>query len=718
MIRQEPPPLATWMLEHLASGDRDEALSGDLLEQFRAGRGGGWYWQQVLAACAVSWSNSLSARGSALLFALLWSALAPAWHAAIEGIKSPPGIEHGWSMLGPLMLLLALAAWTVLHAAFLWAGILVYQLAHMALKKPLRAAVMRRALWMAAIVLPPVAFVVFVLAALYRCSVPGLAHAKLADTSWGQIADLRIYADLIRIPYFVALLAALWGTISQPAREQRCRNADSLVDDTSTPSGEIALAALDSSAVKRFLAFMVGAGIVNAMIAGFLLCRLPDSAIASLGSLLVRALFYVAVGVSAGVLGAYAYWQSPWSPFREHPPLPFSLFALVCASGWVWVPSMVIFWEALSAGAALVAMIGAFLLVAGMRYASYLVPAPAPSGFSSPSHGGTGLFEESLYRAPINWCGYAIAACLYTAGVALATKSNFTAAALLALAAAFFAWNRAVPRSECFESRIVYKKAARRAALVLVPAVLVTAWALLGSASSRNRTAQSDASLSAGSSAPARSAANRKLKRQKIAYGTGGYESVILWPYPEKKQIIPPIQVSDPFSAPGTRRPLLIRFDGPYTYVQPPDRRPGPLAHQARGTPLNVDIQSSNASPVVMEAHQSLSVAIPIARCSEIEVGIENRDNLPGPISLALLLTSGGLTGKRSLYLGQQPIVSTESAHFSFKAQPVYETLRFPVPAAATTPSFSEITVLVLPDIEHRSIAPRIAIQQFRLFPR
>ena len=69
MHRREPPPLATWMLEHLASGDRDEALSGDLLEQFRAGRGGGWYWRQVFAACAVSWSNSLSARGTALLFA-------------------------------------------------------------------------------------------------------------------------------------------------------------------------------------------------------------------------------------------------------------------------------------------------------------------------------------------------------------------------------------------------------------------------------------------------------------------------------------------------------------------------------------------------------------------------------------------------------------------------------------------------------------------------
>jgi hypothetical protein len=45
-----PPTLATWMLKHLALCDRNDALEGDLLEEFQRRRSGGWYWRQVLGA--------------------------------------------------------------------------------------------------------------------------------------------------------------------------------------------------------------------------------------------------------------------------------------------------------------------------------------------------------------------------------------------------------------------------------------------------------------------------------------------------------------------------------------------------------------------------------------------------------------------------------------------------------------------------------------------
>ena len=35
--------LATWMLEHLAFGSDNEALCGDLLEEFQLGRSAAWY---------------------------------------------------------------------------------------------------------------------------------------------------------------------------------------------------------------------------------------------------------------------------------------------------------------------------------------------------------------------------------------------------------------------------------------------------------------------------------------------------------------------------------------------------------------------------------------------------------------------------------------------------------------------------------------------------
>lgn len=37
MRRIEPPATATWLLEHFTPGERNEALAGDLLEEFQNG---------------------------------------------------------------------------------------------------------------------------------------------------------------------------------------------------------------------------------------------------------------------------------------------------------------------------------------------------------------------------------------------------------------------------------------------------------------------------------------------------------------------------------------------------------------------------------------------------------------------------------------------------------------------------------------------------------
>lgn len=42
-----PPALASWLLARLVS---DDAIAGDLLEQYRSGRSRRWYWQQVVIA--------------------------------------------------------------------------------------------------------------------------------------------------------------------------------------------------------------------------------------------------------------------------------------------------------------------------------------------------------------------------------------------------------------------------------------------------------------------------------------------------------------------------------------------------------------------------------------------------------------------------------------------------------------------------------------------
>ena len=715
MPRREPLPLASWTLEHLASGERDEALAGDLLEHYRAGRTDGWYCRQVAAACLLSWSRSLAARGPVLAFALIWCLMAPAWQALVESIESDLPYNQIAHFFGPLMLFVLPAGWTALHAAFLWVGLLVFRAAHEFLRKPLRESGMRRAFWLTALILVPTAFATFVFEQLYQHTLPILAQANVAATSLGQIADLGIRANLIRIPYFVALAGALWGTVPPARFRQTAPLLDNGPDRASAESEASAVVSASGAfTTKRFLAFLVAAGVVNAMIGALVFCRLPDSIPSSLSTLLFRAIAYIAIGATAGALGAYAYWQGPWSPFRDQPPLPFPLFALVCASGWVWIPSMVIFFEAISAATALVAIVGTFLLVAGVRDVTYFTLTPAPSKSFSHPHSEAELFEESLYRAPGDATGFTIAICLFVAGVALANQANLIAAVLLALGAALFSWKRTIPRGQSFESQREYRKAALRLALVLVPSILVTSWSLLGGVDQRNRAMQSDGATGAST----RSNSKHSSKLQRISYGTGGYESVILWPYPEKSKTVQPIAIPGPvFALPGDR-PINIRFDGYYTYVQPPNKLPGPHAHQAHGTPVDVDIESNNAIPVVMEAHQIFPASIRAAQVGHIDIEIENRDNRPGPISLGLLLTGTDLREKRILYLGQQPIVSTLPGRFIVKTEPVIETLHFEVPAATAFPSLTGLNLLILPDIEHRFVAPKIAIRQFQFYPR
>src|SRR5258708_5043435 len=48
-----PSTFATWLLETFGSERTREALSGDLIEQYRHGRRL-WYWRQVLAAIVAS----------------------------------------------------------------------------------------------------------------------------------------------------------------------------------------------------------------------------------------------------------------------------------------------------------------------------------------------------------------------------------------------------------------------------------------------------------------------------------------------------------------------------------------------------------------------------------------------------------------------------------------------------------------------------------------
>ena len=55
MTATRPPALATWLLKHAARGN--DALVGDLLEEYCRRRSDVWYWRQVLTAVALNLSR-------------------------------------------------------------------------------------------------------------------------------------------------------------------------------------------------------------------------------------------------------------------------------------------------------------------------------------------------------------------------------------------------------------------------------------------------------------------------------------------------------------------------------------------------------------------------------------------------------------------------------------------------------------------------------------
>jgi len=715
----EPPQLATWMLDHLTPADRDEALAGDLLEVFRSGRSNGWYWRQVIAACAVAWFRSLRSRLPLLGFALLWSTLAPAWVALLEKGADRPLIaivlNQHW--------LLAAALWVGLSAAFLWCGMLLYIAAHANFRKSLRGRTAIRAFLLAPILFLPAYAATFALTNLLWY--PGIGVQWQTFAPLAEIADLHIWADAMRIPYLVAFAAALWGATPRTLTARDAQPADAGIAAIPDQSGSaVLLSNFDLFPLGRFFAINVAAGLINAMIASFLLCRLPEVHTLNLFSLCIRAVRYVSVGALAGVVGSWFYWSNSSSSLGKQSRLPFPLFALVCAAAWVWVPSMILFSEQVSAVTALVAMVGAMALAAGLRSAARTLFAPVSQPCTVWEYNNIELFAESLYQPPFDARGYAIAVALYAAGWALTTHSNYTAALLLASGAFLFAWERTAPidcssdrASDCSsdrpsDTRAEYRRSVRRLALVAVPAVLFTMWALL------DGFAHSDPAIQTAHLHPSPADSKREIGKPG-GFSLSGYESIILWPVPDKKQIVPPLPPGASLIAKGTTQPIVLRFTGAYWYFQPPDSQPGPRALQAHGTPLAENIRASNTLPLYMDAHQNLSAPVRLARCSEIQIEIENRDILSGPVAMALLLGNSSAQPRTpAVYLGRQPLLSSEPGQRASNFAPVHETLRFFLPEHATIRQFDQITVMFFPELGTFRTAPRIAIDQFTLVPR
>src|ERR1700689_860136 len=71
MSIRKPPALANWLLDRFGFAHRNQPLAGDLLEEFRNGRSGAWYWRQTLVVIVFGLVRDARQRDRALAGAVI-----------------------------------------------------------------------------------------------------------------------------------------------------------------------------------------------------------------------------------------------------------------------------------------------------------------------------------------------------------------------------------------------------------------------------------------------------------------------------------------------------------------------------------------------------------------------------------------------------------------------------------------------------------------------
>lgn len=127
----ESVALATWMLKHLTFRPHNEALVGDLLEEFQGGRSVGWYWRQVVCAIGVGIFGGFRNYAPPLFFSIGWSLLYPTWWLSIVKIPSIQLVLQRWAAIDlPYSTALQGVSQTIPAIAFIWLGFFIYLILH------------------------------------------------------------------------------------------------------------------------------------------------------------------------------------------------------------------------------------------------------------------------------------------------------------------------------------------------------------------------------------------------------------------------------------------------------------------------------------------------------------------------------------------------------------------------------------------------------------
>jgi hypothetical protein len=188
MKSSKPPVLATWVVEHMVPGGRNDALAGDLLEQFSQGRSARWYWRQVFGAMIVGFSKEWLILAAAIGATFVWrialnELYGRLWSEAEIQCLSFVSVHHTWVVASQ-------ATWVGSMTAFNALPVAVALGLYLGLNKTLRVRRFLRGLGAGLIVM-------------------ALGFESWPPSNWVRPALVANF--IATVPLFFALIIAMWA---------------------------------------------------------------------------------------------------------------------------------------------------------------------------------------------------------------------------------------------------------------------------------------------------------------------------------------------------------------------------------------------------------------------------------------------------------------------------------------------------------------------------
>jgi hypothetical protein len=206
----EPPRIAAWLLEHCVLGDRRDALSGDLLEELRAGRSTLWYWRQVLSALVASRGRDMRNHTPLLVLAFVWSELfQPIYWLLLSRVEFHNNlIGHIWRIRWPWSTVLYLGGSLAFDFAFICAGAALYLLGRFLMAGSVNARALRRGVLASVPVYIAASGCILLLFSVLPVSPHPIDRRTL--TFFNVIVTMGMPGVIGRVPCALAMLTAVW----------------------------------------------------------------------------------------------------------------------------------------------------------------------------------------------------------------------------------------------------------------------------------------------------------------------------------------------------------------------------------------------------------------------------------------------------------------------------------------------------------------------------